>query len=150
MSFFNPEIKNMSLEDAYDLLEVLDFAFPYVTFDKSTLENKIKSNNFYMIKHHQNNIMTGFLELEFLEDNVARLNAIFVEEAWRGQGFANKLMKSAVHECKRRRIHKIFLLVKEKNDAAKHLYTKRKFKFAKMHDKKLDGSKVEVWERHIN
>lgn len=150
MSLFRADVEKVTTDDVYDILEIIDYAFPYVTFTKEKLEEKIKSKNFYLIKHHQNNILTGFLELEFLEDNIARLNAIFVEEAFRGQGFANKLVKAAVHECKRRRIHKIFLLVKEKNDAAKHLYKKRKFKFIKMHDKELDDSKVEVWERHIN
>lgn len=150
MSLFRADIEKVTSDDVYDILEIIDYAFPYITFTKEKLEEKIKSKNFYLIKYHQNNILTGFLELEFLEDNIARLNAIYIEEAWRGQGFANKLVKAAVHECKRIRIHKIFLLVKKENEGAKHLYKKRKFKFKEMREKELDGSKVEVWERHIN
>ena len=59
------------------------------------------------------------------------------------------MIKKSIHEVKRRRFHTFFLLVKKDNLIAKKLYEKEGFVFVKMHDKEIDGSKVEVWEMHI-
>ncbi len=145
------KISKLKEEDIPWINEVIKKEFPYTTFSKEKLSEKIDNTNFFLIKHHQKNISTGFLELEFfLEEGKARLNAIFVEEAWRGQGIAKKLLKKAIHECKRRKeIHSIFLLVKEDNFGAKKLYEKIGFVFEKIHDKEIDNSIVEVWSMHV-
>ncbi len=128
---------------------IKDF-FPYTNLNFQKISDKINNPNFFIIKYYQKNILVGFAELQFFGNDLARMNAVFVEEAWRGQKIGTKLMKALVHECKRKRIHKIFLLVKEENVAAKALYKKRKFVFEKMHDKIIDGSKVEEWVRIIH
>ena len=135
--------------DCADLSELLQGEFPYIDLSEKKICNKLSDKNFFLTKCHQKNIIIGFAELEYL-DKRARLNAIFVEEAFRGQGIATKLIHHLIHEAKRKRIHTIFLLVKEKNFPAKELYIKNGFDYIKMHDKDLDGSKVEVWEKHIN
>jgi ribosomal protein S18 acetylase RimI-like enzyme len=75
---------------------------------------------------------------------------VFVEEAWKGQKIALKMLKHLIHECKRKRIHRLFLLVKEDNYPAKSLYANIGFDFERMYAKVLDGSPVELWSYHIN
>jgi len=142
-------VNKVTKEDCADLSEMLQEEFSYIDLSEKKIFSKIDNENFFLIKCHQKNIILGFAELEFLE-NKARLNAIFVEEAFRGQKIATKLLHAIFHEAKRRRIHTIFLLVKEGNFAAKELYIKNDFNYIKMHNKELDGSKVEVWEKHVN
>jgi GNAT superfamily N-acetyltransferase len=136
-------------KDCAELSEILQTEFPYIDLSEERICAKIYDEKFFLIKAHQKNIIVGFAEIEFFGNSFlekkARLNAIFVEDAWRGQKVATKLIHKIVHECKRRRIHKLFLLVKEGNDGAKKLYEKEGFTFEKMHDKEIEGSKVEVW-----
>ncbi len=150
MSLLHPSIQKVNEKDIPEIINIIDEAFPYVSFTKDKIKEKLNNKNFLLLKSHRNNIINGFLELEFLDKDKVRLNAVYVADAFRRQGFATKLMKEAIHEIKRRRINTIFLLVKENNVAAKELYKKRKFSFTNLHDKELDDSIVEVWERKIN
>ncbi|MCX6803614.1 MAG: GNAT family N-acetyltransferase [Candidatus Diapherotrites archaeon] len=77
------------------------------------------------------------------------MNAIFVEDAWRDQGIAKRLIAQLVNQCKHKRIQKLFLLVKETNEDAKALYKKTGFKFEKMHDKIIEDTPVEVWGQAV-
>ncbi len=149
MSLIFPHIDKLNETDITDVLEIVNSVFPYVTFSEDLIKEKLKSNNFFLIKYHQKNVLIGFLELEFIDNKLARLNAVFVSDAFRCRGIATKLINKAVHECRRKRIKKIFLLVKEDNLVAKNLYKKQKFVFVKLHDKELDGSIIEVWEKEI-
>jgi len=142
-------VNKVTKEDCSELSEMLQDEFSYIDLSKEKILGKVNDEKFFLVKCHQKNIILGFAEIEFLE-NKARLNAIFVEEAFRGQGIATKLLHSVFHEVKRRRIHTLFLLVKEGNFPAKELYIKNDFDYIKMHNKDLDGSKVEVWEKHVN
>jgi len=142
-------INKICEDECAELSGMLQSEFPYIDLSCKKISEKISKENFFLIKCHQKNIVLGFAELEFLEKR-ARLNAIFVEEAFRGQGIATKLIRHLIHEAKRKRTHIIFLLVKERNFPAKELYIKNGFDYVKMHTKELDGSKVEVWEKHIN
>ncbi len=140
------KIEKVTLKDAKVINEVINEYFPYTFFTVEDISDKIGEENFFIIKAHQRNIFLGFAEVEFFkEKNEARLNAIFVESAWRGQKVATKIVKKIIHECKRKRIHRLFLLVKESNLAAKKLYKNAGFEFEKIHNKIIEGSKIEVW-----
>ena len=142
-------VTKVKKEDCSDLSEMLQDEFSYIDLSEKTIGEKLSDDNFFLIKCHQKNIILGFAEAQFFE-NTARMNSVFVEEAFRGQGIATKLLHALFHECKRRRIHKMFLLVKERNFAAKELYIKNGFEYVRSHNKEIDGSKVEVWETNIN
>lgn len=145
MSLFHPSIKKVVLSDVDEIIGIIDDAFPYVTFTKKKVIKKLSNKNFLLLKSVRGNIFTGFLEVEFIDVSKARLNAIYVIDAFRCQGFAKKLIDEAIHEIRRKKISEFFLLVKEDNIIAKKLYEKSGFVFEKFHDKKLDGSIVEVW-----
>lgn len=149
MSFLNSCIDKVTDKDINDILSIIDVEFSYVSFTYDLIKQKLNDDKFFLIKYHQKNILIGFLEVEFISNTTARLNAIFISDSFRGQGFADELLKMAIRECKRKRIKKIFLLVKESNYGAKKLYEKNKFSFSKLHDKELDDSVIEVWEREF-
>lgn len=137
-------------EDAEWLDEVIKIEFPYTEFSKNKIAGKITDSNFDILLAKQGNIQVGFCESElFLLKKEARLNAIFVEDAWRDQGIAKAMIAQTINDCKHKRIQKLFLLVKEENIAAKKLYEKTGFKFVGMHDRKIDDSNIEVWEQKI-
>lgn len=132
------------------LNETIKDEFPYTKFTPENILSRINDPNFLILIARQENIMTGFAEMQgFPEKNEARLNAIYVEEAWRDQGIAKALIARITAEAKRRKLVRIFLLVKETNEDAKALYERTGFKFEKMHDKKIEGTQVEVWAKKL-
>ena len=146
------KIGKVDKDDLGAIEEWIKYCFPYTNLPKEKIAKKLINPNYLLFKHHQKNIMTGFVEIEFLHENGdVRLNAIFVEEAWRGQKIATKLLHRAIHEAKRTKsIHRLFLLVKEHNVPAKNLYRSVGFEFEQLYDKDIDESKVEVWSMYVH
>lgn len=143
-------IENAKPEDASWLDEAIREQFPYTSFTPQHIIERINDPKYLVLVAKQVNIFTGFAELEFfLEKKEARLNAIYVEEAWRDQGIAIMLIEKVINTCKHKRIQRLFLLVKKNNEAAKGLYKKTGFTFEGMHDKVIDGSEVEVWAKSV-
>ena len=137
-------------EDVAWIDEIIKIEFPYIEFNKKRIIEKINDSNFNILIARQGNIQVGFCETElFIEKKEARLNAIFVEDAWRDQGIAKALISQTINDCKHKKIQRIFLLVKEENINAKAVYEKTNFKFVGMHDKIIDESNIEVWEQKI-
>jgi ribosomal protein S18 acetylase RimI-like enzyme len=133
--------------DCVDWLnEMIGREFPYTAFTPKHIEERINNPKYIVLIAKQENILTGFAELElFLEKKEARLNAVFVDEPWRGQRIATHLLEQAINQCKHKKVQRLFLLVKTDNFGAKHMYEEMGFTFEKMHDKIIDDSEVEVW-----
>jgi ribosomal protein S18 acetylase RimI-like enzyme len=138
-----------SQKDVPILEEIIKREFPYTDYDAKKISSKLFDDKYFIITARQKNIFVGFAEAEFFE-NEARLNAIYIEDAWRGQKISKKLIHKIIHECKRRRVHRIFLLVRKQNLAAKGLYEKTGFIFEKIYEKEIHDSIIEVWQYHIN
>jgi len=60
-----------------------------------------------------------------------------------------ELLEYASYFLEKKRIEKIILLVKKENTVAKKLYKLIGFKFTKMHNKKIENSIIEVWEKTL-
>ena len=136
--------------DAIWIKEKINMEFPYTKLTKEKIEEKITNPKFVVLIAKQENIYTGFSELEiFFDKKEARLNGIYVEDAWRDQGIAKEMIAELIHHCKLNNIEKIFLLVKTTNEDAKELYKKTKFAFEKIHDKEIEDTLVEVWSQKI-
>ncbi|MFA5357527.1 MAG: GNAT family N-acetyltransferase [archaeon] len=142
-------IRKASQEDVPIIDEIVKREFPYTKIPQERIAQKISEKNFLILVACQANIFTGFAETELLE-NEARLNGIFVEDAWRDQKIATNIIKKTFEELKKQKIFRIFLLVKESNDGAKKLYEKNGFKFEKIHDKEIEGEKIEIWSQQLN
>jgi len=133
------------LQDAEWLDSVIKVEFPYTMFSPEKILARITDPRFCVLTSKQKNIIQGFLELEFLDGEEVRLNAVYVEDFWRLQRVATHLIKQSIKEAKKRGVKRMFLLVKENNLNAKRLYERLGFNFEKIHDKLIEGSKVEVW-----
>jgi N-acetylglutamate synthase-like GNAT family acetyltransferase len=143
-------IQKASLNETEWLNDAIKREFPYTAFSPEHIEERINNPKHLILVAKQGNILTGFAELEiFPEKKEARLNAVFVEEAWRDQKIGTKLVKQSINECKHKKIRKIFLLVKESNLGAKHLYAECGFAFEKNHDKIIEGEQIEQWEQKV-
>ena len=144
----NVKILKADRADAPLLDEVIRREFPYTEFSSEKIEERFNDPSFLVLKAVRGNSFTGFADTEFFSVvNEARMNAVYVEKLWRRKKIATKLVKEVLEECRARGVTRVFLLVKAENGAAKLLYKKLDFKFEKMHDKEIEGSKVEVWSR---
>ena len=133
-------------QDAGWLDDVIRVEFPYTMFSPEKILLRITDPHYLVLASRQKNIIQGFLELEFFEEEgEVRLNAVYIEDYWRLMRIATNLIKRAIKEAKKRGMKRMFLLVKEKNDNAKRLYQRLGFRFERMHDKLIEGSYVEVW-----
>ncbi|MFA6064481.1 MAG: GNAT family N-acetyltransferase [archaeon] len=137
--------------DCIDWLnEMIKREFPYTTFTPKHIEDRLNDPKYILFIAKQANIITGFAEIElFLEKKEARLNAVFVEESWRDQRIGTLLVEKCINECKHKKIQRLFLLVKNENVGAQHMYDEIGFKFFAMHDKIIDDSEVEVWDMKV-
>ena len=93
--------------------------------------------------------LAGFIEIEMIE-NLARINALSVQEKHRNMGFAKELLEHALDYIRKAQAEKVVLLVKTTNERAKKLYQQSGFEFIGMHDKPIDGSQVEIWEKDLS
>jgi ribosomal protein S18 acetylase RimI-like enzyme len=144
------KIEKAKTDSSEWLDEVIKREFPYTEFNPDKIASKITDPKYLILVAKQENILTGFIELElFSENKEARLNAVFVESCWRGQKIGTRLVRQAINECKHKRIQRLFLLVKISNNAGKGLYKKVGLKFEKLHDKIIEGSQVEVWSMPV-
>jgi len=144
------EIEKARATDSEWIDEKIKIEFPYTEFTPKKILDRMNDPKYLVLIAHQENILTGFADIEFfLEKKEARLNAIYVDDAWRGQKIATKIVEHIVEECRRVFAERLFLLVRASNDGAKELYEKNGFVFEKMHDKKIEGEKIEVWGRKI-
>ena len=129
------------------LNDVIKREFPYTTFDPEKIIERMNNPKYVILIAKQANILVGFAELElFLDKKEARMNAVFVEDSWRGQRIGTTLVGKCINECKHKKVQRLFLLVKKDNKGAKHLYKDEGFNFVEMHDKIIDESEVEMWE----
>jgi ribosomal protein S18 acetylase RimI-like enzyme len=138
-------------QDAEWLDNIIKREFPYTDFSPEKIISRINDKRFLVFVAWQGNIPSGFAELElFKENEEARLNAVYVEDAMRLQRFGTKLVEHCLHVVRHMHFHRVFLLVKEGNANAKRLYERIGFKFEGLHNKELDGSKVEVWSIELS
>ncbi len=142
------KIVNAVEEDAKLLDEIIKEEFPYTHLNIGNIKEKVTDKKYFILKAIQKNIFAGFIEIEFFEKD-CRLNAVFVEDSWRGQGIAHKLIKKCEKECKNRRIKNFFLLVKKTNEDAKKVYAGVGFFFVKLHDKRIEDEDIEVWKKEL-
>ncbi len=137
-------------EDVPWLDQKISEEFPYTQFTPQKIEEKITDPKFLVLIAKQENIYTGFCEIElFLDKKEARLNGIYVEDAWRDQGIAKAMIARMLEYCKANKIERLFLLVKKTNENAKALYKTTKFTFEKIHEKEIEGTEVEVWSQIV-
>ncbi|MDD3159808.1 MAG: GNAT family N-acetyltransferase [Candidatus ainarchaeum sp.] len=143
------QIKKITEKDIIELNKIIKTEFSYTNFTNDKLIEKINLSNFYLIKLIDKSKLIGFLEIEQIDNEKARLNAIYIDNKYRRKGLATKLINNGLKQSKKNGIKTIFLLVKEKNDIAKKVYEKNGFNYTKEHDKIIENSVIEIYEKTL-
>ena len=138
-------------KDANAILALIQEYFSYTEIDEHELLRRIHSPKFIYHYTQKNNQIIGFAEWEIIdtEKKIIRLNGIAVLPAFRGTGCAHALMGEGERVAREKGMKKIVLLVAEKNNTAKELYTHNKWTFVRKHLKKINGENAEVWEKEL-
>ncbi|MFH1697206.1 MAG: N-acetyltransferase [Candidatus Diapherotrites archaeon] len=143
------KVEEARAEDVAELTELIAQEFPYTKITEQKVWDKIDNPHFLLLKAaDKKHGIIGFTEFQALdhENGIARLNNITVLKEFRGKDYSKSLLSLALKETKALGYKKIILLVKENNKTAKSLYKGAGFKKLGMHEKLIDGDKVEEWE----
>ncbi|HIH09206.1 MAG TPA: GNAT family N-acetyltransferase [Candidatus Diapherotrites archaeon] len=134
-------------EDDVDALErIISGEFAYKGFSKEDIFQRVQSPEIAIFKKIIGKELAGFVEVETGPQG-ALINAITIREKYRMKGHAKELLEYALDYIKVKGYPRVTLLVKSGNGRAKKLYTLAGFGFLGMHDKKIEGADVEVWEK---
>lgn len=138
--------------DIPDILPLILEYFPYTKMEFDRIEQRIKRKDFYFLKSEDKGVFTGFAEYQISDPKkkTVRLNGIVVKPSYRGKGTAQALMEKGEEWARQKKMKTIFLLVQAANTRAKKVYEENGFVFKKIHPRKIDGKKAEVWEKPIN
>ena len=139
-------VKEIDERDYSEVIRLIKSEFPYVEFDEEKIRERIESNKIFLFKAVEGKKILGFVELEILEGNIARINGLTVKPESRNKGVAKELLDYAIEFLKVKKITRILLLVKEKNAAAKKIYKEAGFSFIGMYHRELDSAVVEEME----
>jgi len=139
-------IKEIDKEDYKEVISLIKKEFPYVSFDEEKIGERIEKRKIFLFKAIEGKKMQGFVEVELFEGELARINGLTVKQKFRNRGIAKKLLDYAIAFLKEKKVERVLLLVKEKNEAAKKLYKEAGFKFIGMYHRELDNAVVEEME----
>jgi len=143
------EIKRIEERDYPEVISLIKKEFPYISFDEEKIRKRIESNGIFLFKGIEGKTIQGFIEVELLEGNLARINGLTVKEEFRNKGVAKTLLDYAIAFLKEKKVGRVLLLVKEKNEAAKKIYKEAGFEFIGMYHRELDNEEVEEMELDI-
>ena len=144
------DIKEIEESDYPEVIGLIKVEFPYVDFDLGKIEQRVKSGRIFLFKAVEKAKLMGFVEVELLEEGIARVNGLTVKKEFRKNGVAKALVEFAIEFLKKKKIGRILLLVKEENKAAKKVYEEQGFKFIGMYKRELDDAIVEEMELDIS
>tara|TARA_Y100000310_G_C20700355_1_gene829151 strand:+ start:6340 stop:6795 length:456 start_codon:yes stop_codon:yes gene_type:complete len=134
--------------DAKELNKIISKEFPYKGFTPEKLDNRIVSPKIIIFKKTVGKRFAGFIEIEF-QEGIGLINALSVKKSFRKKGFGKELLEHAMLFLKNNQIEQARLLVKKENETAKKLYQITGFIFKGIHDKKIEDSTVEIWEKNL-
>lgn len=143
-------ISKANQEDVDWINSIIKKEFPYTHLTPKKISEKISSKDYLIILTKQDKNKIGFAEIQYLfNGKKARLNGIFVLQEHRNKGIGKKMIKHLIRKLKKNKINELFLLVKKENEIAKKLYKSIDMIFDRIHDKKIEGSTIEVWKKNI-
>ncbi|HLC79756.1 MAG TPA: GNAT family N-acetyltransferase [archaeon] len=141
-------IEKAHYKDATEIAKIIAKEFPYKNYTEKGLLERLNSGKVAIFKKTIGNSIAGFVEVE-MKGNFGMINAISVKEKYRKKGFGKELLSHAIFFLKASGVPFARLLVKEQNKNAKNLYVLHGFSLSKIHDRKIEGSIVEVWEKNL-
>ena len=143
------EIREVEAKDLGKIVPLVRGEFAYVLLNEKKMLEKLENEKIFMFKIVEGNEFAGFIELEILEGEVARINGFALEEEFRGKGFGKELLDYAIEFLKEQGIKIVKLLVKRENETAKKIYREAGFGFIGLYPKKLGGYVIEEYELEL-
>ena len=140
------KIEKAGGKDLSEISGLVSKEFPYVQRNGDELRQKIASGAIEILKAVEGKRLLGFVEIEFLEADIARINGMSVKEDARRKGVGKALLKAAKERLKKRGMKRTLLLVKQANKNAKELYENEGFSFIGLYRRKIDNAVVEEME----
>ncbi len=137
--------------DAPEILPLIQTYFPYTEMTFDTLLERMHHPHFIFHKSMEKEQFTGYAEWQIVDQKkkILRLNGMAVKPAHQKKGHATELLRAGEKWARKKKMNGQTLLVAASNATAKKLYQKNGFVFARMHLKKIDGEKTEVWEKKL-
>lgn len=136
-------LEKVLLQDLKEIVEIITEEFPFSPFDFESLKAKLKDETFELLKLAENEELIGFIEIELMEDDVARINGLAVKEEFKNKGFGKKILKEALKHLKEEEIETAIVFVKQENKKAKELYKKTGFEFIGLFQEEGSGTIIE-------
>jgi len=140
------KIEAIAKQDYGEIIGLIKREFPYVDFDLARIEERVKSGRVAIFKAAEGKALLGFIEAEFLEEGIARINGLTVKEEHRKKGVAKNLVGFVLGFLKNKGVGRVLLLVRQENRAAKKVYEEAGFRFIGMYRRELDNAIVEEME----
>ncbi|MFH1588249.1 MAG: GNAT family N-acetyltransferase [Candidatus Diapherotrites archaeon] len=135
--------------DLNKIKRLLSREFNYIKWNKTKLEERMQNPLIKLFKLTEEKSFVGFIELEFLDEDTARINGLSVKHSYRKKGYGKKLVEFALTFLQELSIEQVKLLVKKSNLTAKKLYESHGFYFEGIHHKKIDGEPVEIYAKEL-
>ncbi|MBN2067642.1 MAG: GNAT family N-acetyltransferase [Candidatus Diapherotrites archaeon] len=144
------KIENCTEEDLPEIISLINQEFPYVSISIEKIRKKIADGKISLFKAVEGKRLLGFIEAEFLEEGIARINGVTVKPGERNQGIATALVEHTLEFLKKRQVKRIILLVKQGNEEAKSIYRQKGFKFIGLYHREIDQAVVEEMELDLS
>ncbi len=144
------EILRAEEKDVKEILPLIQREFSYAKMTAEKALHRIHKKNFRLFKAVENKKIIGFLELEKLDYNTARINGLSVNAEQRKKGFGKQLIEFAIGYLKKKNIRRILLLVKQSNTEAKKLYAEAGFQFNGLLENKIENETIEELELDLH
>ncbi|MAG22373.1 MAG: hypothetical protein CL943_03680 [Candidatus Diapherotrites archaeon] len=144
------KIDKASEKDLPEIIVQIQQEFPYVERTEQELREKFGNELVIIFKAVEGEELLGFIEIEFFEGALARINGLSVKESKRAKGIGKALLHFTKERLNEEGIERIILLVKQSNKRAKQLYEKEGFEFVGLYHRKLDNDVVEEMELDLD
>lgn len=141
-------IEKADKKDVEEINKIISKEFSYKNVTQQTLHQRLEMPGVIILKKMFRKKIAGFIDFE-VKENTGFINAVSVKTVFRKKGFGKELINFALDVLKQNNVMQAKLLVKQDNVAAKKLYNSAGFLFQKYHEKKIDNSLVEIWEKNL-
>lgn len=121
-------IEEVGLTDVKKIAE-MELKYIYHPYSEAVLTEMLKNPNCLALKAVEDGEIVGYISGQYVIDEF-NINNVVVKEGFRRRGFAEKLLVEVIENCRREKMHKIYLEVARSNEAACKLYEKYEFKFS--------------------
>lgn len=143
------QVKPVEEKDFQEIVALIKREFPYFQASPEKVKERVANRRIFVLKAVEKNVLLGFVEAEFLEKGIARINGLTVKPEHRKEGVATALLEEMLKQLKEKGVERIMLLVKQSNEEAKKLYQQKGFQFIGLYQREIDGTVVEEMELDI-